>query len=121
MKQFAPPAGHGTAVVTARNAAPLVVAMPEPGVRRKPGALVTEPDGLAGEGGARVRLRRADNTAAEALFNSQYPRLAGVRRLVDDDETAHESRPGFYPAARPLGAAGESAQLPVHDCHESRS
>jgi RNA polymerase sigma-70 factor, ECF subfamily len=38
-----------------------------------------------------VRLRRADNAAAEALFNSQYPRLAGwVRRLVDDEETAHE-------------------------------
>jgi len=38
-----------------------------------------------------VRLRRADNVAAEALFNSQYPRLAGwVRRLVDDDGTAHE-------------------------------
>jgi len=38
-----------------------------------------------------VRLRRGESTDAEALFNSQYPRLAGwVRRLVDDDETAHE-------------------------------
>jgi RNA polymerase sigma-70 factor, ECF subfamily len=46
---------------------------------------------VAGEGGARVRLRRAEGSAAEELFNSQYPRLAGwVRRLVDDDETAHE-------------------------------
>jgi RNA polymerase sigma-70 factor (ECF subfamily) len=33
----------------------------------------------------------ADRAAAEDLFNASYPRLAGwVRRLVDDDETAHE-------------------------------
>ncbi|HEY7142800.1 MAG TPA: RNA polymerase sigma factor [Streptosporangiaceae bacterium] len=37
------------------------------------------------------RLRFADREAAEELFNACYPRLAGwVRRLVDDDETAHE-------------------------------
>jgi RNA polymerase sigma-70 factor (ECF subfamily) len=34
---------------------------------------------------------KADRAAAEELFSSTYPRLAGwVRRLVDDDETAHE-------------------------------
>jgi RNA polymerase sigma-70 factor, ECF subfamily len=38
-----------------------------------------------------VRLRTADRQAAEDLFNACSPRLAGwVRRLVDDDETAHE-------------------------------
>ncbi len=38
-----------------------------------------------------ARLRTADQQAAEDLFNACYPRLAGwVRRLVDDDETAHE-------------------------------
>jgi RNA polymerase sigma-70 factor (ECF subfamily) len=38
-----------------------------------------------------ARLRTADRAAAEDLFNASYPRLAGwVRRLVDDDETAHE-------------------------------
>jgi len=38
-----------------------------------------------------ARLRLADRAAAEELFNASYPRLAGwVRRLVDDDETAHE-------------------------------
>jgi RNA polymerase sigma-70 factor (ECF subfamily) len=38
-----------------------------------------------------ARLRAADQEAAEDLFNACYPRLAGwVRRLVDDDETAHE-------------------------------
>jgi len=38
-----------------------------------------------------ARLRAADHQAAEDLFNACYPRLAGwVRRLVGDDETAHE-------------------------------
>jgi len=38
-----------------------------------------------------ARLRTVDRQAAEDLFNACYPRLAGwVRRLVDDDETAHE-------------------------------
>jgi len=38
-----------------------------------------------------ARLRSGDHAAAEELFNASYPRLAGwVRRLVDDDETAHE-------------------------------
>ena len=37
------------------------------------------------------KLRISDREAAEDLFNASYPRLAGwVRRLVDDDETAHE-------------------------------
>ena len=36
-------------------------------------------------------FRSSDRLAAEELFNSSYPRLAGwVRRLVGDDETAHE-------------------------------
>jgi RNA polymerase sigma-70 factor, ECF subfamily len=38
-----------------------------------------------------ARLRTSDQQAVENLFNACYPRLAGwVRRLVDDDETAHE-------------------------------
>lgn len=38
-----------------------------------------------------ARLRSGDREAAEELFNACYPRLAGwCRRLVDDDETAHE-------------------------------
>jgi RNA polymerase sigma-70 factor (ECF subfamily) len=38
-----------------------------------------------------ARLRSVDRQAAEDLFSSSYPRLAGwVRRLVDDDDTAHE-------------------------------
>jgi RNA polymerase sigma-70 factor (ECF subfamily) len=38
-----------------------------------------------------ARLRTSDQQAVEEFFNACYPRLAGwVRRLVDDDETAHE-------------------------------
>jgi len=38
-----------------------------------------------------ARLRSSDRQAVEELFNACYPRLAGwVRRLVDDDELAHE-------------------------------
>jgi RNA polymerase sigma-70 factor (ECF subfamily) len=45
----------------------------------------------ARQGSSVARLRSADREAAEDLFNACYPRLAGwVRRLVDDDETAHE-------------------------------
>jgi RNA polymerase sigma-70 factor, ECF subfamily len=44
-----------------------------------------EPVGIAGE------AQRADADAAEELFRTAYPKLAGwVRRLVDDDDTAHE-------------------------------
>jgi RNA polymerase sigma-70 factor, ECF subfamily len=44
-----------------------------------------DPVGAAGE------VDRVDADAAEELFKGVYPRLAGwVRRLVDDDETAHE-------------------------------
>jgi RNA polymerase sigma-70 factor (ECF subfamily) len=36
-------------------------------------------------------FRARDRVAAEELFMASYPRLAGwVRRLVDDDDTAHE-------------------------------
>jgi RNA polymerase sigma-70 factor, ECF subfamily len=44
-----------------------------------------DPVGAAGE------VDRDDADAAEELFKGVYPKLAGwVRRLVDDDETAHE-------------------------------
>src|SRR5262249_5909327 len=52
-------------------------AMPSPEAARRRGSV--------------ARLRSSDRQAAEELFNACYPRLAGwVRRLVDDDETAHE-------------------------------
>ena len=45
----------------------------------------------ARQGSSVARLHTGDREAAEELFNACYPRLAGwCRRLVDDDETAHE-------------------------------
>jgi RNA polymerase sigma-70 factor, ECF subfamily len=42
-------------------------------------------------GGSVARLRTSDRQEVEELFNACYPRLAGwVRRLVDNDDTAHE-------------------------------
>src|ERR1700741_2089848 len=60
-----------------------VLVMPER--RNPPRTLKT------GRGGPVARFMGTDAAAAEELFNSCYPRLAGwVRRLVDDDDTAHE-------------------------------
>jgi RNA polymerase sigma-70 factor (ECF subfamily) len=45
----------------------------------------------AKQGSSVARLRSSDQQAVEEFFTACYPRLAGwVRRLVDDDETAHE-------------------------------
>ena len=42
-------------------------------------------------GNSVVRLRTSDQEAVEEFFHACYPRLAGwLRRLVDDDDTAHE-------------------------------
>ena len=49
------------------------------------------PAGTATRGDAVEKFRTTDRAAAEELINACYPRLAGwVRRLVDDDDTAHE-------------------------------
>jgi RNA polymerase sigma-70 factor, ECF subfamily len=49
------------------------------------------PAGTATRGDVVGKFRTTDRAAAEELFNACYPRLAGwVRRLVDDDDTAHE-------------------------------
>ncbi len=50
-----------------------------------------DPVGTAGEVQGDQRGHGDDADAAEALFKGVYPKLAGwVRRLVDDDDTAHE-------------------------------
>ena len=49
------------------------------------------PAPAARQGNPVGRLQTVDRDAAEELFSACYPRLAGwVRRLVDDDDTAHE-------------------------------
>jgi RNA polymerase sigma-70 factor, ECF subfamily len=56
-----------------------------------PGPRVGLPTPAVRQGSSVARLRTVDRDAAEDLFNACYPRLAGwVRRLVDDDDTAHE-------------------------------
>ena len=47
--------------------------------------------GAAGPAGPANAVRTSTAVAADDLFRTTYPRLAGwVRRLVDDDDTAHE-------------------------------
>src|SRR4029077_6970811 len=49
------------------------------------------PVGHGNRGAGVGEFRTTDRAAAEELFNACYPRLAGwVRRLVDDDDTAHD-------------------------------
>ena len=49
------------------------------------------PSGTSSRGEHVGTFRTSDRLAAEELFHACYPRLAGwVRRLVDDDDTAHE-------------------------------
>ena len=49
------------------------------------------PAGASSRGEHVETFRTNDRLAAEELFNACYPRLAGwIRRLVDDDDTAHE-------------------------------
>jgi RNA polymerase sigma-70 factor (ECF subfamily) len=56
-----------------------------------PGTRIGFPAPAVRQGNPVARLRTVDREAAEELFNACYPRLAGwVRRLVDDDDTAHE-------------------------------
>jgi len=55
------------------------------------GDIEGDPVGTAGEALGGVHGDKADAYAAEELFRGVYPKLAGwVRRLVDDDDTAHE-------------------------------
>jgi RNA polymerase sigma-70 factor, ECF subfamily len=54
-------------------------------------ARVRPPAGDPIEGDPVGTVADVDSSAAEELFKAAYPKLAGwVRRLVDDDDTAHE-------------------------------
>ena len=85
------PAVPGTAVPQPRGSRPVPPAAAVPRAARPRAERAREAQ-RGGRGSAvAARLRAADQQAAEELFNACYPRLAGwVRRLVDDDETAHE-------------------------------
>src|SRR5579859_6606578 len=55
------------------------------------GSFTPQPTSAVSKGTPVPTFSKADWAAAEELFSSSYPRLAGwIRRLVDDDDTAHE-------------------------------
>jgi RNA polymerase sigma-70 factor, ECF subfamily len=73
-----PPTGPDLVISPGGGAGRAVTLFPQPAGNIIEG----EPVGTAGD---------VDADAAEELFKGVYPRLAGwVRRLVDDDDTAHE-------------------------------
>jgi RNA polymerase sigma-70 factor (ECF subfamily) len=54
-------------------------------------SFTSRPTSAVSKGTSVRSFGKADWAAAEELFSNSYPRLAGwVRRLVDDDDTAHE-------------------------------
>jgi RNA polymerase sigma-70 factor, ECF subfamily len=62
-----------------------------PAGRQERGPTLFPPAGNVIEGDPVVSASEVDPDAAEELFKGVYPKLAGwVRRLVDDDDTAHE-------------------------------
>src|SRR5690348_14182003 len=62
-----------------------------PAGRKERGSAPFPPAGNFVEGDPVGSVSEVDADAAEELFKGVYPRLAGwVRRLVDDDDTAHE-------------------------------
>jgi RNA polymerase sigma-70 factor, ECF subfamily len=70
-----------------------VISVPLVPVQRAPTELSwpRRPGRPSTQGTSVARLRASDQQAVEEFFNACYPRLAGwVRRLVDDDDTAHE-------------------------------
>jgi RNA polymerase sigma-70 factor, ECF subfamily len=80
---------YHTGVLDSAPTGPDVILMPGGGRAGREAALIGSPAGHMGD-----RLDTADDVeadAAEELFKTAYPKLAGwVRRLVDDDDTAHE-------------------------------
>ena len=69
-----------------------MILMPDrPAGRQERQPTLFPPAGNVIEGDPVGSVTEVDADAAEELFKGAYPKLAGwVRRLVDDDETAHE-------------------------------
>jgi RNA polymerase sigma-70 factor (ECF subfamily) len=79
-----------TGVLEGAATGPDLVILPDGGARRAV-TLLPQPAGNIIEGEPVGTAGEVDADAAEELFKGVYPRLAGwVRRLVDDDDTAHE-------------------------------
>jgi RNA polymerase sigma-70 factor, ECF subfamily len=68
-----------------------MILMPDGGRAGREAALFGSPTGTIIGGDLLGAADDVDTDAAEELFRATYPKLAGwVRRLVDDDDTAHE-------------------------------
>jgi RNA polymerase sigma-70 factor (ECF subfamily) len=85
---------YHTGVLEDAPTGPRLALAPGGGPAGRETALFPPPAGNVIEGdpvGTAGQARSLDADAAEELFKGAYPKLAGwVRRLVDDDETAHE-------------------------------
>jgi RNA polymerase sigma-70 factor, ECF subfamily len=88
---------YHTGVLEDAPTGPDMVLMPGGGRAGRGGALFPSPAGTVikgdpvGTSGEVHGVQGDDADAAEELFKGVYPKLAGwVRRLVDDDDTAHE-------------------------------
>ena len=83
---------YHTGVLEDAPTGPRMILMPgRPAGREERGSALFPPAGNFVEGDPVGSVSEVDADAAEELFKGVYPKLAGwVRRLVDDDDTAHE-------------------------------
>jgi RNA polymerase sigma-70 factor, ECF subfamily len=82
---------YRTCVLEGAPTGPDLVFMPGGGPAGRGALGFPSPAGNLIKGDPVATAEHVDTDAAEALFKVTYPKLAGwVRRLVDDDDTAHE-------------------------------
>ena len=82
---------YHTCVLDGAPTGPDMVFMPGGGRAGRAALRFPPPAGNIIEGDPLATAEDVDAEAAEELFRATYPKLAGwVRRLVDDDDTAHE-------------------------------
>jgi RNA polymerase sigma-70 factor, ECF subfamily len=82
---------YHTGVLDGAPTGPDMIFMPGGGRQGRAAVLFPSPTGNIIKGDPVATADNVDTDAAEELFRAVYPKLAGwVRRLVDDDGTAHE-------------------------------
>jgi len=82
---------YHTGVLEGAPTGPDVIFMPGGGPAGRPVLRFPSPAGSIIKGDPVATAHDVGTDAAEELFRATYPKLAGwVRRLVDDDDTAHE-------------------------------
>jgi RNA polymerase sigma-70 factor, ECF subfamily len=82
---------YRTGVLEGAPTGPDMILMPGGGPAGRAASRVPSPAGSTTKGDPVATADEVGADAAEELFRTAYPKLAGwVRRLVDDDDTAHE-------------------------------